>query len=49
MVRLLSQGADINGTDKVRLVTHGTTSLGTCRIKVTHIYVLVINKMMVWG
>ena len=37
MVRLLNQGAGINGADEVRLVTHVTTSLGTCRIKVTHI------------
>ena len=37
MVRLLNLGADINGADEVRLVTHVTTSLGTCRIKVTHI------------
>ena len=37
MVRLLNQGADINGADKVRLMTHGPTSLGTFRIKVTHI------------
>ena len=37
MVRYLNQGADINGADEVRLVTHVTTSLGTCRIKVTHI------------
>ena len=37
MVKLLNQGADINGADEVRLVTHGTTSLGTCRIKGTHI------------
>ena len=38
MVRLLNLGEDINGADEVRLVTHVTTSLGTCRIKVTHIY-----------
>ena len=39
MVRLLNQGAAINGADEVRLylVTHVTTSLGTCRIKGTHI------------
>ena len=37
MVRLLNQGAAINGADEVRLVTQLTCSLGTCRIKVTHI------------